>query len=167
MFMNLIAAIDNNWAIGNMGGLLVRIPNDQKQFRQMTVGKIVVMGRKTIDTFPQQQALASRVNIVLTTDKNFSRKDFIVVNSIEMLLKELSQYDDNDIYVIGGESVYNQLLTYCDVAYITKIDYEYQADAYMPNLDENPEWKLVGESEEQTYFDLEYYFLKYEKISQK
>jgi dihydrofolate reductase len=162
--MNLIAAVDNNWAIGNRGSLLVRIPNDQKQFREMTLGKVIVMGRKTIETFPQQQALASRVNIVLTRDKSFSRKDAVIVHSIEELLKELSKYDDNDVYVVGGESIYKQLLPYCKVAHITKIDYEYQADAYMPNLDEDPEWKKVGESDEQTYFDLEYYFLKYEKV---
>jgi dihydrofolate reductase len=162
--MNLIAAVDNNWAIGNRGSLLVRIPNDQKQFREMTLGKVIVMGRKTIETFPQQQPLASRVNIVLTRDKSFSRKDAVIVHSIEELLKELSKYDDNDVYVVGGESIYKQLLPYCKVAHITKIDYEYQADAYMPNLDEDPEWKKVGESDEQTYFDLEYYFLKYEKV---
>jgi dihydrofolate reductase len=130
----------------------------------MTLGKVIVMGRKTIETFPQQQPLASRVNIVLTRDKSFSRKDAVIVHSIEELLKELSKYDDNDVYVVGGESIYKQLLPYCKVAHITKIDYEYQADAYMPNLDENPEWKKVGESDEQTYFDLEYYFLKYEKV---
>jgi dihydrofolate reductase len=165
--MNLIAAVDNNWAIGNRGSLLVRIPNDQKQFREMTLGKVIVLGRKTLDTFPQQQALASRVNIVLTSDQNYSRKGVVAVHSIDELLKELEKYDDNDIYVVGGESVYKQLLPYCNVAHITKIDYEYQADAYMPNLDENPEWKLADESDEQTYFDLEYYFLKYEKMSQK
>jgi dihydrofolate reductase len=165
--MNLIAAVDNNWAIGNRGSLLVRIPNDQKQFREMTLGKVIVLGRKTLETFPQQQALASRVNIVLTSDQNYSRKGVVAVHSIDELLKELEKYEDNDIYVVGGESVYKQLLPYCNVAHITKIDYEYQADAYMLNLDENPEWKLTDESDEQTYFDLEYYFLKYEKMSQK
>jgi dihydrofolate reductase len=133
----------------------------------MTIGKVIVLGRKTLDTFPQQQALASRVNIVLTSDINFSRKGVVAVHSIDELLKELEKYEDNDIYVVGGESVYKQLLPYCNVAHITKIDYEYQADAYMPNLDDNPEWKLTDESDEQTYFDLEYYFLKYEKMSQK
>jgi dihydrofolate reductase len=133
----------------------------------MTLGKVIVLGRKTLETFPQQQALASRVNIVLTSDLNYSRKGIIAVHSIDELLNELEKYDDNDVYVVGGESVYKQLLPYCNVAHITKIDYEYQADAYMFNLDENPEWKLTDESDEQTYFDLEYYFLKYEKMSQK
>jgi dihydrofolate reductase len=164
--MNLIAAVDNNWAIGNRGGLLVRIPNDQKRFREMTIGKVIVMGRKTIETFPKQQALASRTNIVLTSDKNFSRDGFIAVNSIDKLLEELSGYKDEDIFIVGGESVYNQLLPYCNVAYITKIDYEYQADAHMSNLDENPKWCKIDESEEQTYFDLEYYFMKYVTIQQ-
>jgi dihydrofolate reductase len=162
--MKLIAAVDNNWAIGNNGGLLVRIPNDQKRFREMTVGKVIVMGRKTLETFPQQQALASRKNIVLTRDKGFFRNDVLAVHSIEKLLDELSKYDDSDIFVVGGESVYDQLLPYCSEAYITKIDYEYQADAHMPNLDKSAEWEKVSESEEQTYFDLEYYFLKYEKV---
>ena len=79
------------------------------------------------------------------------------------VLEELKQYDSQDIYIVGGESVYRQMVDLCDVAHITKIDYEYAADAWFPNLDEREEWELTADSEEQTYFDLEYYFLKYEK----
>ena len=82
----------------------------------------------------------------------------------EALLEELRQYNDEDIYVIGGESIYRQLLPYCKVAHITKIDHAYEADTYFPNLDEMPEWKITGVSEEQTYFNLEYEFVKYERI---
>ena len=78
-------------------------------------------------------------------------------------LAELKKYPSDSIYIIGGESVYRQLLDECDVAHITKIDYEYESDAYFPNLDENPEWEITADSDEQTYFDLEYYFYKYEK----
>jgi dihydrofolate reductase len=90
-------------------------------------------------------------------------KDAIVVHSIEDALEEIKNYRSEDVYVIGGASIYSQMLEYCDVAHITKIDYAYQADTFFPNLDEKPEWRLAGESEEQTYYDLEYRFCKYVK----
>lgn len=162
--MNLIAAVDQNWAIGNKNKLLVRIPDDQKFFRETTTGKVVVMGRKTLESFPNGLPLKNRTNIVLTHDKNYQVKDAIVLHSLEELHAELQKYPSEDIYVIGGETIYRQLLDECDVAHITKIDYAYDADAYFPNLDEKPEWKITADSEEQTYFDLEYYFYKYERI---
>jgi len=135
-----------------------------KFFRQTTTGKVVVMGRKTLESFPNGQPLKNRVNIVLTSDKNYKVKDAIVVHDLDELHKELEQYNSEDVYVIGGESIYRQLLDECDVAHITKIDYAYDADAYFPNLDEKEEWQITEDSDEQTYFDLEYYFLKYERI---
>lgn len=162
--MNIIAAVDNNWAIGYRNGLLVRIPRDQQMFRQMTEGKVVVAGRKTLETFPQKQPLENRVNIILSKDKKYAVKGAVVVHSIGELMEELKKYNDNDVYVAGGEEIYRQLLPCCDTAYITKIDYAYNADAFFPNLDDMPEWKLTEESEEQTYFDIAYYFLKYERI---
>ena len=162
--MNLIAAVDANWAIGYKNKLLVSIPDDMKFFRQTTTGKVVVMGRKTLESFPNGQPLKNRVNIVLTSDKNYKVKGAIVVHDLDELHKELEQYNSEDVYVIGGESIYRQLLDECDVAHITKIDYAYDADAYFPNLDEKEEWQITEDSDEQTYFDLEYYFLKYERI---
>ena len=162
--MNLIVAVDNNWAIGNKNKLLVSIPNDMKHFREETTGKVVVLGRKTLETFPQGQPLKNRTNIILTKNKNFKVKDAIVAHSLEELLDELRNYEDEDIYVIGGDSVYKQLLPYCRVAHITKVDHEYEADTYFPNLDRDPEWQITAESDEQTYFDLPYQFLKYERI---
>lgn len=162
--MNLIAAVDKNWAIGCKNKLLVSIPADMKFFRETTTGKVVVMGRKTLESFPNGQPLKKRVNIVLTHDKNFKARDAIIVHSMEELREELKKYPSEDIYVIGGETIYKQLLDDCDVAHITKIDYAFEADAYFPNLDEMPEWKITQDSEEQTYFDLEYYFYKYKKI---
>ena len=161
--MNVIAAVDNNWAIGYQGSLLVRIPSDQKMFREMTEGKVIVMGRKTLETFPQKQPLKNRINIVLSRNEEYTVKGALVVHSIKELMEELKKYDDADIFVVGGSSVYEQLLPYCDTAHITKIDYAYQADAYFPNLDAMPEWELTADSDEQTYFDLEYYFLKYQR----
>ena len=161
--MNLIAAVDKNWGIGFKNKLLVSIPDDMKFFRKTTTGKVVVMGRKTLESFPGGNPLMNRVNIVLTSDKNYKVKDAVVVHDLDELHTELAQYDSNDVYVIGGESIYRQLLDECDVAHITKIDYSYDADAFFPNLDEKEEWSITEDSEEQTYFDLEYYFLKYEK----
>ncbi len=162
--MNLIAAVDENWAIGNKDDLLVRIPADHKAFRQETTGKIVVLGRKTIETFPQGLPLKNRTNIILSTNKNYQVKDALVVHSLEELFACLKDYDTKDVYVIGGESVYRQLLPYCDTAHITKIDHAYEADAYFPNLDKLPEWEITADSEEQTYFDITYHFLKYERV---
>ncbi len=161
--MNIIVAADRNWGIGNQNSLLVQIPRDQKFFREMTTGKVVVMGRKTLEALPQKQPLQNRTNIVLTKDKNYKVKGAIMVHSIDELLEELKNYNDDDIYIIGGETVYRQMLPYCNVAHVTKIDYSYQADTHFPNLDELPEWQITADSEEQTYFDLEYVFLKYEK----
>ena len=162
--MNLIAAVDKNWAIGKNNQLLVRIPMDQKFFRETTTGKVVVMGRKTLESFPNGLPLKNRTNIVLTRNKNYKVNDAIIVHSMEELHEELKKYNSEDIYIIGGEQIYKALLDQCDVAHITKIDFAYDADAYFPNLDEKPEWKIVADSEEQTYFDLEFYFYKYEKV---
>lgn len=165
--MNLIAAADKNWAIGCRNKLLVSIPTDMKFFRETTTGKVVVMGRKTLQSFPNGQPLKKRTNIVLTHDEKFKAEGAVIVHSMEELHEELKRYPSKDVYVIGGETIYKQLLEECDVAYITKIDYEFEADAYLPNLDEKPDWKVVDISEEQTYFNLEYYFCKYERVSQK
>ncbi len=162
--MNMIVAVDQNWAIGNKNGLLIRIPNDHKHFREETTGKVVVLGRKTLETFPQGLPLKNRTNIILSRDPKYQVKDAVVVHSVEELLEQLKEYPDEDIYIIGGDSVYRQLLPYCDVAHVTKIDHVYEADAYFPDLDANPDWEVTADSDEQTYFDIAYRFLKYERI---
>ncbi len=161
--MNMIVAVDNNWAIGNKNELLVSIPADMKFFRQETTGNVVVMGRKTLDSFPGGMPLKNRTNIVLTGNRNYSVKDAIVVHDLEELLEELKKYPSESVYVIGGGSIYRQLLPYCDVCHVTKIDHTYEADTYFPNLDEDEEWEITADSEEQTYFDIAYQFLKYER----
>lgn len=163
--MNLIAAVDKKWAIGNKGQLLVQIPADQKLFREETIGKVVVMGRKTLESLPGGQPLAGRVNIVLTRDMDYRVKGAVVVHSMEEALEELSKYKDEDIFVAGGESIYKLFLPYCKEAHITYIDYLYEADTYFPNLDEDKEWKLLLESEEQTYFNLCYEYRMYYRIA--
>lgn len=161
--MNLIVAVDSNWAIGNKNALLVSIPNDHKHFREETTGKVVVLGRKTLETFPQGLPLKNRTNIILSRDPKFTVKDAIVVRSVEELMEELKAYNDEDIYIIGGDSIYRQLLPYCNVAHVTKIDHAYEADAYFPNLDADEAWEITADSDEQTYFDIPYTFVKYER----
>ncbi len=161
--MNMIVAVDSNWAIGHKGKLLVSIPEDMQFFRRETTGKVVVMGRKTLESFPNGLPLKNRVNVVITKDKEYNIKDAIICHSIEEALEVLKQYNDEDIYVIGGESVYRQFLPYCSVAHVTKINYSYDADTYFPNLDEMDEWTIEESSDERTYFDLEYEFVKYVK----
>ena len=160
--MNIIVAADKNWAIGYQNKLLVSIPADMKFFRQMTTGKVVVMGRKTLESFPNGLPLKNRVNIVLTQNMDYKVQDAIIVHSMEELFAELKKYNSEDIYVIGGDSIYRQLYPYCSIAHVTKINHAYQADTYFPNLDELSNWEIVGDSEEQTYFDLEYGFLLYQ-----
>lgn len=161
--MNVIVAVDKNWAIGKDNRLLVSIPADMKMFRQETMGKVVIMGRKTLESFPNGMPLKNRTNIVLTGNREYKVKDAIVVHTIEELLEEVKKYPADEVYCIGGDSVYKQLLPYCDVAHVTKIDFAYEADSFFPNLDQDPQWSVTASSEEQTYFDLEYQFLKYER----
>lgn len=161
--MNLIVAVDENWGIGNKNELLIRIPADMKMFRQETLGKVVVLGRKTLETFPGGRPLQDRKNIILSSSREYNVKDALVVNSLEELLEELKAYNEEDIYIIGGESIYHQLLPYCNTAHVTKIDRVYEADAYFPNLDLDEEWQVTATSEEQSYFDTTYSFVRYER----
>ena len=161
--MNLIAAADKNWAIGYQGKLLVSIPADLKMFRETTTGKVVVLGRKTLATFPGGLPLKNRTNIILSRNPEFQVKDALVVRSEEELMSELTAFPEEDVYVIGGESIYRLLLPYCDTAIITRIDYGYSADAYLPDLSKLPGWRMTAESEEITCFDIEYTFQKWER----
>lgn len=161
--MNLIVNVDSNWAIGYRGKLLVSIPEDMKFFRSETTGKVVVLGRKTLDTFPGGQPLKNRTNIILTRNPNYQVKGSIICHSVEEVLEELKKYNSEDVYIIGGDSIYKEFLPYCDVAHVTRTDHVYDADAWFPNLEEDPAWVLTGESEEKTYFDLEFRFCRYER----
>ena len=164
--MNVIVAVDSHWGIGNKGELLVRIPNDHKFFREETTGKVVVLGRKSLETFPQGLPLKNRTNIILSSNQDYQVRDAVVVHNLEELMEELKKYRSEDIYIVGGDSVYRQLLPYCDVAHVTRIDHRYEADAFFPDLDGMEEWKIMADSEEQTYFDIAYQFVKYERVKE-
>lgn len=162
--MNIYVTVDANWSIGNNDQLLVRIPRDHKLFLEETAGKVVVMGRKALQTMPQGLPLQGRTNIILSGNKDFRVKGATVVHSMEELWKELEQYSLEDVYVIGGESVYTQLLPYCDVVHVTKMDHVYAANKSFPDLEKDASWRLVADSDELTYFDIAYEFLKYERV---
>ena len=163
--MNIIVAVDKKWGIGNKGKLLVSIPRDKKLFREETTGKVVRMGHNTLLSLPGAQPLAGRKNIVLSRDKSLSIKGATVLNSVDACIDYLRKNNikDSDVFVIGGESVYNDFLPYCDIAHITYIDYEYEADRHFLNLDISNEWSLVLETEEETYFDIPYTFRLYKR----
>ena len=163
--MNIIVAVDKKWGIGNKGKLLVSIPRDKKLFREETTGKVIIMGHNTLLSLPGSQPLAGRKNIVLSRDSPLSIKGATVLNSVDACIDYLNKNNikDSDVFVIGGESVYNDFLPYCDIAHITYIDYEYEADRHFLNLDISNEWSLVLETEEETYFDIPYTFRLYKR----
>lgn len=160
--MNIIVNVDKNWAIGCQNRLLVNIPADMRYFRELTTGKVILLGRKTLETFPGGKPLKNRTNIVIT-GKACEIEGALTVHSVEEALEEVKKYASEDVFVVGGASIYKQFLPYCDKAYVTRTDFSYQADTWFPDLDQLPDWELTGKSEEQTYYDLEYYFCRYEK----
>ena len=158
--IRVIVAVDKNWAIGKDGKLLNNIPDDQRFFRQTTTNQVVIMGRKTLESLPGGKPLPNRTNVILTRNEDFRDPDVLVAHSVQEALN-LAQEKGADIYIAGGSEIYEQMLNYCDEAYVTFIDYAYQADTYFPNLDKMSEWVLVAESEEQTHFDIVYYYRQY------
>lgn len=163
--MKLLAAVDRNWAIGKGGRLLVKIPKDQKLFMEETLGKVLIMGRKTFEDLPGGQPLYGRRHIVLSRDPGFSPKGVTVCRSKEEVLCALQGIEDERICLCGGAEIYRMFLPYCSAADVTRIDYVYDGDRFMENLDQSPEWKLTAESEEETYFDLAFTFRRYQRIS--
>ena len=144
-----------------MGNLLEHIPEDMKFFKQMTVGKIIVMGRETFESLPGKQLLKERTNIILSKNSNCTDDRITICRSLDELFIELGRYAADDVFVIGGESIYSQLLPFCSEAYITKIEKTYTADKYFMNLDNDKAWKITSASELKSYNDIQYSFLKY------
>ena len=161
--MNMIVTADDNWAIGNRGRRLVSIPSDNRFVQEETQGKVVVLGRRALADLPHRQLLPDRTNLVLTSDPTCRIRGAETLPDLAHLLQKLQAFPSEDVYVLGGESTFRQLLPYCDLIHVTKLHHHYQADAWFPNLDELDEWVITGDSEEQTYFDLEYHFFRYER----
>ena len=159
--MNLIVAVDQNWAIGSNGKLLTTLKKDHAFFKELTTNKIVIYGRETLRTFPNQKPLKQRTNLILSRDSNFIEENATILHSIPELLTYIKCFEKEDIYVIGGQSIYEQLLPYTKYAYVTKIDLIYDADRYFPNLDGLQNWELVEEDDIQSENDVSFQFTKY------
>ena len=161
--MKLIAAVDNEWNIGNKGNLLFSLPDDMKFFRTTTSGKIVVMGRKTLESFPGSKPLKNRINIVLSRNKHdVDGAEF--VTGVDELLDRLKEYDSGDVYVIGGAQIYSLLLPYCDTSLITHVDaVAIEADSKFPELKDN-EWTVTEQSDIHENNGIKFRFTTYKRI---
>ena len=143
--MKAILHVDKEWGIGKNNELMFSIPADMKFFRETTINNVVVMGNNTLKSFPNGLPLKNRVNIVLS--RTASRNDCVIVKSLSDLFEELKKYDTNNVCVIGGASIYKELLPYCNEVLVTKVDAIGGADTFFENLDNNNDFELVFESE--------------------
>ena len=163
--MKLIVAVDKNWGIGKDGELLFSVPEDMKFFRATTIGKVIVVGRKTLESFPGGRPLKDRVNVVLS--KNYEGDGVTVCRSIDELMRVLGHFSSDDVYICGGGSVYRALYKYCDEALVTKIDAFKAADAFFPNLDADPDWQLDGIASEIDSGGVNVKFCRYVNLGKK
>lgn len=162
--MNIIAAADRNWGIGYKGHLLAHIKEDMKFFKEMTVGKAVIMGRETFLSLPGQKALSDRKNFVLSSNPEFKAEGAVVCSSLEEAIKKAKEsFSNEDIFFLGGERVYRESEKYASAAYITKIDKEFTADRFIKNFDEAEEWHIKEETMIKTEKGLYITFAKYIK----
>lgn len=157
--MKLIVAVDRNWAIGKDGDQLAYISEDLKRFKALTTGHPVILGRKTLATFPGGRPLKGRRNLILSRDPVFRPEGAEVYADMDALLAAAPE----DSFVIGGGSVYRALLDACDTAYVTKIDKEFPADTWFPDLDEKENWELAGEEGPYTSGALTFSYLTYRR----
>lgn len=158
--MNLIVAVDEKWGIGKNNDLLISIPEDMKFFRTLTKNSIIIMGRKTLESFPNGKPLKNRENVVLT--KSNIKEDVTIFDSIEDVLNYVKNKEN--VFVVGGGSIYKQLLPYCEKAYVTKIKKDFNADTFFPNLDELIDWEMIDSSDIKEWENIQYQFTIYKHI---
>ena len=161
--MNIIVACDKNWGIGKDGHLLCHLSGDLKYFKEMTLGKTVVMGRVTLESLPGGKGLPRRRNIVITHDPDYKAENAEVVHDFDELDAALAGTDTNDVFVIGGAKIYEQMLHRCLNVYVTKIDEEFNADRFFRNMDESRRFSLESTSEEMEENGIRYRFLRYSR----
>lgn len=159
--MNCIVNVDANWGIGRENRLLVSISADLKRFRTLTTGKAVILGRKTLSTFPGGKPLKNRVNLVLSTDQSLAIEGAQIVHDVPELLAAYRDFAREDVCVIGGASVYELLLPYCHTAQITKTLQSFDADRFFPNLDRLPGWRVTWQSEVQEENGVRFQYVDY------
>ena len=161
--MNLIVCVDKNWGIGKEGQLLCHLKEDMKHFREHTLNKVVVMGRSTLESLPNGEPLPDRTNVVLTRSSEFTREGVTVVHDMEELMEELNNYAPDDVMIIGGASVYNEMMDMCDILYVTKVEHEFFADTFIRNIDLNENFKVVWTSEPIEEKGYTYRFVEYRR----
>ena len=162
--MNTIVSVDNNWGIGCNNDLLFHVPEDMRYFKEKTIGKVVVMGENTFYSLPNQKPLKDRTNIVLSDKKDLQIDGVTICHSLDELLELIKQFVAEDIFVVGGQAIYELLLPYCQVAYITHFNAEAQADKHFPNLSTHKEWRLAARSEPVKSKGLTFTFDRYERL---
>ena len=163
--MIMIVAADEKWGIGKNGDLLTPLPEDMKFFREKTRDSVVILGRKNLESFPDGKPLKNRVNIVISRQENILVEGIIKVSSVEEAAEEAKKYEGKNVFVIGGGTIYRQMLKYCDTAYITKIEKIFDdADTFIDNLDELDEWKIVEKSDIKEYNGTKFSFVTYKRI---
>jgi len=161
--LNVILSATDDWGIGFENRLLFRVPEDMRRFRALTVGKVVVMGRKTFLSLPNQKPLADRENIVLSRDPDFAPDGVTVARSTDELFRLLESRDTDDVFVIGGAAVYRELLPFCGIAYVTRFYAKKEADSFFPCLDGDESWQLVERSDLREHEGLTFTFDRYER----
>ena len=160
--MKLIVAVDENNGIGNRNGLLYHIPRDMEFFKEKTMGKILIMGRSTLESLPGGKPLKGRTTVLLSSTAPES-EEYILAKSTEELFEIIKKYDTDDIIVAGGESIYRLLLPLCNEAFVTKIKSSREADSFFPDIENMPDWKLSEESEIFEHKGIKFSFLRYIK----
>ena len=159
--MNLVVAVDKNWGIGYQGTQTVVIPEDRVHFREITTGGTVIVGRRTLEDFPGGKPLKNRANIVMTRNREFSVPGAETAASLEELFSKTKGVDPEKLFVIGGDSVYKLLLPYCAFAYVTKLYAEPEADRFIENLDQSPDWEIVESGPLKEHDGVSYAFVTY------
>lgn len=165
--MKLIVAVDSRWGIGKNGDLLKSIPDDMLYYRATTRGKVVVMGYTTLVSLPGSKPAPGRLNIVLADIPGLKISGAVVCGSMEQLHRMIGCFEPDDVFDIGGGSMYRQLLPYCCAAHITKMRFDGEADTYIPNLDELSEWRIESESEIKEHEGTLYSFVVYKNAAPK
>ena len=156
--MYLVVTVDRNWAIGKEGKLLYRIPAALANSRELTTGKVVVYGRKTLGVLSNGMPIARCDNFILTRDPNFACNSATIIRSID----ELERFPSNNIYIIGGEEVFWQLYQRCQYAFVTYVDsVTLDCDAFFPNLDEDKNWSILDKTSTLYYQGLPYQLRTY------
>lgn len=165
--MNMIVAADSCWGIGRDGGLPASVPTDLKYFREKTLGKAVVMGRRTLESLPGGRGLPGRTNYVLTTDPHYEAENCIILHSEAELAKVLEGYGKDEVFLIGGATLYNRFYRCCDRLYVTKLEGDLGADTFITNIDEDEDYEIISQSEPMTENGVTFRFVVYDRRVQE